>query len=96
MSRGDQRERDRAKAQAKQAEKTKANGKSGNPLSRNLNDASALQAKVAAKQEKLKSEQANAGNDGKAPVVRKKTQKKNDSVDDLLSAGLAGNKKRAK
>mmetsp|Transcript_5015 Transcript_5015/g.10374 ORF Transcript_5015/g.10374 Transcript_5015/m.10374 type:complete len:99 (-) Transcript_5015:193-489(-) len=98
MSRGDQRERDRAKNLAKQQQKAKQNSKSGDPLSRNANDAAALQAKVAAKQEKVKAEEAAGTNSsGKGPVVRKKgTQKKKESVDDLLSAGLAGGKKRAK
>lgn len=65
----------------------------GDPLQRNSSDAAALEAKIAAK--KAKQEQESANQDGAvAPVVRKKVPaKKNDSVDDLLSAGLTSTSK---
>lgn len=64
---------------------------------RNASDASALQAKVEAKK-KAKAEAeaaAAAAASGKAPVVRKKVpSKKNETIDDLLSVGLTGGKKK--
>ncbi|KAL7559894.1 hypothetical protein ACA910_005391 [Epithemia clementina (nom. ined.)] len=87
MSRGDQRERDRAKNLAKQQQKAKPKG--GDPLHRNMNDAAALQAKVAAKQQKAAMDSGNNnGASSTGPVARKKVDKKNESLDDLLSAGL--------
>ncbi len=71
----------------------------GDPLKRNENDAAALQAKVAAK----KAAQEAAANAAPAasssgPVPRKKvpSKKTDNNMDDLLSAGLTGNKKRVK
>jgi hypothetical protein len=101
MTRGDQRERDRAKAQAKQAAKQKSAAKGGDPLKRNESDAAALQAKVAAKRaakEEQAAASADASNAGKVPAPRKKQPvKKDTTTEDLLSAGLtAGKKKRAK
>mmetsp|Transcript_19798 Transcript_19798/g.25485 ORF Transcript_19798/g.25485 Transcript_19798/m.25485 type:complete len:104 (-) Transcript_19798:36-347(-) len=103
MSRGNQREIDRAKAQAKINDKKKQDGRSGNVMSRNNNDATALQAKLAAKQEKLKEEAVNAAGGGSnggtasGPAIpRKKVQKKTESMDDLLSSGLSSTKKRVK
>ncbi|GKY96275.1 hypothetical protein MPSEU_000587000 [Mayamaea pseudoterrestris] len=96
MSRGDQRERDRAKKLAKEAEK--GTKKEGNPLQRNESDAAALEAKRAAK---AAAAAANAGSNhligNKEPVKPKKIVKKSDNFDDLLASGLdAGKKKRAK
>jgi hypothetical protein len=67
----------------------------GDPLSRNLNDAEALKAKVAAKQSMLA--EKNETGSSVAPVVRKKVAKEvnNSSLDDLLAAGLP-KKKSAK
>ena len=85
MSRGDQRERDRAKRQANEAAKSKGAGREGTPLLRNENDKAALEAKVAAK--KAQAAEAESGTPTAAPVVRKKVPKKED-LNDLLSAGL--------
>ena len=64
-------------------------------MKRNENDAAALQAKVAAK--KAAKESAAATPDDKGPVPRKKVPaKKADTMDDMLSAGLASGKKRTK
>ena len=93
MSRGDQRERDRAKRQAKEAAKNKGSAREGTPQSRNMEDGAKLAAKIAAK----KAQQQEAAPAAAAPVKPKKaTAKKNDNLDDLLSAGLQGTKKRAK
>mmetsp|Transcript_26698 Transcript_26698/g.75757 ORF Transcript_26698/g.75757 Transcript_26698/m.75757 type:complete len:95 (-) Transcript_26698:217-501(-) len=86
MTRGDQRERDRAKRQAKEAAKSKGAGREGTPLLRNENDKAALEAKVAAKKAQ-KAAEAESGTPTAAPVVRKKVPKKED-LNDLLSAGL--------
>ena len=71
----------------------------GDPLKRNENDAAALQAKVAAKKAAQEAA-ANAAPAGSGPVPRKKVPSKktdnNNTMDDLLSAGLTGNKKRVK
>ena len=92
MSRGNQREVDRAKRQAKEAKKNNSN-REGTPLQRNQDDAAKLQAKVAAKKAAADAK-ANAGSE-KAPVVRKKVPKKQDmGLDDLLNAGLAKGKKK--
>jgi hypothetical protein len=66
---------------------------------RNESDASALQAKLAKKQA-LAEEQAALGAlnpvSTKAPIVPKKKLVPKDAFDDLLSAGMAGTKKRVK
>lgn len=70
--------------------------KSGDPLQRNLNDAAALQAKVAAKKAKEEEElarQQGTTTGGVAPV-RKKVEKKDAALDDLLTAGLTKGKKK--
>lgn len=94
MTRGNQREVDRQRAQKKQEEKIKAAGRGGDPLKRNENDASALQAKVAAKQAAAAAAAASMSNPSgnAAPIVPKKaTAKKADAgLDDLLNAGLTG------
>lgn len=68
----------------------------GDVLKRNENDAAALQAKVAAK--KAAQEQAGgASSIAGGPVPRKKVASNKDAaLDDLLSAGLPGAKKRVK
>lgn len=92
MSRGNQREHDRAKRQAKEASKNKTNSREGTPAQRNGEDAAKLQAKQAAKAAKLA--EAAGAEPTKAPVVRKKVPgKKDTSLDDLLSAGLTKVKK---
>lgn len=68
--------------------------KGGNPLQRNLSDAAALEAKVAAK----KAQQAvlQPSDTPTAPVRKKVVTHKKDSVDDLLSTGLTTIKQRVK
>mmetsp|Transcript_20340 Transcript_20340/g.38050 ORF Transcript_20340/g.38050 Transcript_20340/m.38050 type:complete len:95 (-) Transcript_20340:1510-1794(-) len=88
MSRGDQRERDRAKRQAKEAAKNKGAQREGTPLQRNQNDAAKLQAKIAAKQAKAAEDASKSASSSSGPVPRKKVAKKTDTLDDLLSAGL--------
>ncbi len=64
----------------------------GRPEQRNLNDAAALAAKVAAKQAKMSTEDQTGAN-GSAPVVRKKVVNSGGpNLDDLLSAGLSKKK----
>jgi hypothetical protein len=96
MTRGDQRERDRAKRQAKEASKNKGNSREGTPLQRNQDDAAKLAAKVAAKQAKVAEEAATTGTSTGAPVPKKKVDKKADNLDDLLLAGLGTEKKNKK
>ena len=99
MSRGNQREVDRAKRQAKEAKKNQAT-REGTPMQRNQDDAAKLQAKIAAKAAKDAAEQqqqqeAGGGTGIVAPVVRKKVPKKEDAaLDDLLNAGLGKAKKK--
>jgi hypothetical protein len=76
-----------------------SNGKcqGGDPLQRNASDAAALAAKIAAKQAKAATESSGGGGGGGGgPPVRKKVDKKGDSLDDLLSAGLDTGKKKSK
>jgi hypothetical protein len=91
MSRGDQRDRDRAKREAKEAAKTKGKQREGTPQSRNQDDKVALQAKLEAK----KAEQATGASvqDTQKPVARKKVKKEADDLDDLLNVGLKQKKK---
>jgi hypothetical protein len=65
---------------------------------RNESDASALQAKLAKKQEQAALDALNPTASAKAPVLPKKklAAKPKDNFDDLLSAGLGPGKKRAK
>ncbi|KAL7437089.1 hypothetical protein ACHAXH_008793 [Discostella pseudostelligera] len=95
MTRGDQRDRDRAKKQAKLQKETRSQGKEGRPEQRNLNDSAALAAKVAKKAEmKQKQEEEALRASSTTPVVRKKvTTKKEEDLDALLSVGLPGKKK---
>jgi len=87
MTRGDQRDRDRAKRQAKEASKNRGSQREGTPLQRNDADKAALEAKIAAKKAQKTAEAAN-GNSAKAPMGRTKVPKKQDNPDDLLNAGL--------
>mmetsp|Transcript_16658 Transcript_16658/g.23472 ORF Transcript_16658/g.23472 Transcript_16658/m.23472 type:complete len:98 (-) Transcript_16658:409-702(-) len=96
MSRGDKRERDRAKNQAKLASRQKAQTSGGDPLKRNENDKAALEAKVAKKKAMQEAAEKEAENATKGPVPRKKKPTKDAGLDDLLSAGLSGNKKKGK
>mmetsp|Transcript_25713 Transcript_25713/g.55324 ORF Transcript_25713/g.55324 Transcript_25713/m.55324 type:complete len:99 (-) Transcript_25713:235-531(-) len=98
MARGNQREVDQAK---KQARLLKQGGKSkeGRPEQRNLNDSAALAVKVAKKAEmkKAQDEEDAAKAAASGPVVRKKTKKKEPAgLDDLLSAGLSSGKGKKK
>lgn len=95
MSRGDQRERDRAKRQAKEAAKNGGNKREGTPAQRNLDDKAALLAKLEAK--KAAKEAAVNQPEAKAPVKPKsKAKKQDDNLDDLLNAGLTKGKKSKK
>lgn len=96
MSRGNQREQDRAKRQAKLASQNKTT-REGTPAQRNQDDAAKLQAKLAAKAAK-KVEAENAPKTAtKAPVARKKVAaKKTETLDDLLNAGLSTKKSKNK
>jgi len=58
MSRGNQREIDRARAQARDAKKGGGEAREGNPESRRLADGGALQAKVEAKKKAAEEEAA--------------------------------------
>jgi homoserine dehydrogenase len=98
MSRGDQRDRDRAKNQAKHAGKNTVQ-REGQPAERNADDATKLAAKVEAKKKKEAEEAIKAAASAGAPVIvpkKKAVAKKKDNFDDLLSAGLSTTKKRAK
>ncbi|KAL7438712.1 hypothetical protein ACHAXM_006419 [Skeletonema potamos] len=97
MARGDQRERDRAKKQARLQKDAKSHAKEGNPEQRNLADSAALAAKVAKKAEmKKKQEEEEQRQLANKPVVAKSKAKKKeaDGLDDLLSAGLGKGKKK--
>ena len=74
------------------------NKQGGKPEERNASDAAALAAKVAKKKAMLKEQEAATANAStKAPVTRKKVPKKADpGLDDLLNAGLTGQKKGKK
>mmetsp|Transcript_86974 Transcript_86974/g.130400 ORF Transcript_86974/g.130400 Transcript_86974/m.130400 type:complete len:99 (-) Transcript_86974:314-610(-) len=98
MTRGDQRERDRAKRQAKEAAKGKGATREGTPAQRNQDDKQALLAKLEAK--KAAKEAAAGQPAGKEPVKPKsaasKKPKQTNAFDDLLSAGLSKGKKTRK
>lgn len=90
MSRGDKRERDRAKNQIKQQQKTKQQAKTGNILDRNTADKLALDKKIAMKVAKKKEEELAAANTAKSNKVTRKKKLNNVELglDDLLNAGL--------
>lgn len=95
MARGHQREESRARNAKKQAAKAGGDQRGGKVHDRNAADGDALAAKRAAKAAAKAAEEAA----GPAPVVVKPKKKKKEAaagLDDLLSAGLAGNKKKGK
>mmetsp|Transcript_6613 Transcript_6613/g.9452 ORF Transcript_6613/g.9452 Transcript_6613/m.9452 type:complete len:98 (+) Transcript_6613:104-397(+) len=96
MSRGDKRERDRAKNQAKLASKQKSQTSSGDVQKRNESDKAALEAKVAMKKAAQEAAAKDAETVIKGPVARKKKPTKDVDIDDLLNSGLSGNKKKGK
>jgi hypothetical protein len=104
MARGNQRDESRAKSDKKRAADLKSQGSTGNPLARNEADKIALDAKkarkleearIAAEQEVYEKERIAAGGVAAAAPVKPKVKKVMSSgLDDLLSAGLTGNKKK--
>lgn len=92
MARGNQREISREKNLKKQAAKSGGNQREGSVHDRNDGDKAALLAKVAAK--KAAKEAAEAAGPVQQVVKPKKKKKEEVGLDDLLSAGLAGNKKK--
>jgi len=96
MARGNQRDDARAKNLKKKMAEQKGNQREGDPLSRNADDKAALANKVAMKAERLAAQQAKADEDEKrASAAKRKAKKKDDAgLDDLLSAGLTGGKKK--
>jgi len=95
MARGDQRDRDRAKKQARLQADAKNKAKEGRPEQRNASDAAALAAKVAKKAEMKEQQDADAARAvANQPVARKVKKKDDAGLDDLLSAGLAGKGKK--
>ena len=73
--------------------------KDGRPAERNENDSAALAARIEAKKKmkeaQTEQEQQVAEREkAKVAVQKKKSKKKDDSLDDLLSAGLSGSKKK--
>jgi hypothetical protein len=97
MTRGNQREQDRAKRQQKEASKNKGAGREGTPGQRNDNDKIALLAKLEAKKAEKAAETERAASGTKPAVVPKKvSKKKEENIDDLLGAGLAAKGKKSK
>ncbi|CAJ1968641.1 unnamed protein product [Cylindrotheca closterium] len=94
MSRGDQRDRDRQKRQAREASKNNVTQREGTPQQRNADDKAALLAKLEAKKAKQLAEPLDQN--ANIPVPRKKGKKQSETLDDLLSAGLAVGKKKKK
>mmetsp|Transcript_9291 Transcript_9291/g.15413 ORF Transcript_9291/g.15413 Transcript_9291/m.15413 type:complete len:96 (+) Transcript_9291:55-342(+) len=94
MARGNQREQAREKNQKKLAAKSGGDQRQGTVHDRNDSDKSALLAKVAAK--KAAKEAEAAAGPAKVVVKPKKKKKEPEGLDDLLSAGLAGTKKKGK
>mmetsp|Transcript_16375 Transcript_16375/g.39192 ORF Transcript_16375/g.39192 Transcript_16375/m.39192 type:complete len:97 (+) Transcript_16375:117-407(+) len=95
MARGNQREQAREKNQKKLAAKQGGGDKrEGSVHDRNAGDGSALANKVAAK--KAAAEAAAAAGPAQQVVKPKKKKKEAEGLDDLLGAGLAGNKKKGK
>ena len=80
----------------KQQDKERAQGKEGNPLTRNLNDAAALAEKVRKKKEQDEAEAARAAESQANAKVERKKKTDNDTagLDDLLNVGLSGMKKK--
>mmetsp|Transcript_22773 Transcript_22773/g.27432 ORF Transcript_22773/g.27432 Transcript_22773/m.27432 type:complete len:98 (+) Transcript_22773:137-430(+) len=96
MSRGDKRERDRAKNQAKLAARQKSQSAGGDVQKRNEGDKAALEKKIAMKKAAQEAALKDAATATKGPVPRKKKPTKDVGLDDLLSSGLSGNKKKGK
>jgi len=92
MARGNQREIAREKNLKKQAAKSGGSQREGSVHDRNSSDKDALLAKVAAK--KAAKEAAEAAGPAQQVVKPKKKKKEAEGLDDLLSAGLSGNKKK--
>jgi hypothetical protein len=91
MSRGDQRVRDRAKREAKEASKTGGKQREGTVQQRNQDDKEALLIKLEAK--KAQKATGESAQDTKRPVARKKVEKQADDLFSLLNAGLKQGKK---
>jgi hypothetical protein len=91
MSRGDQRVRDRAKREAKEASKTGGKQREGTVQQRNQDDKEALLVKLEAK--KAQKAAGASAEDTKKPVARKKVEKQADDLFSLLNAGLKQGKK---
>jgi hypothetical protein len=96
MSRGNQRDTDRQKRQAKLQKMSNGNQREGTPASRNEDDKAKLLAKLEAKKAKAQDDANAATQSTKKTVVRKKVAKQADNLDDLLNAGLSGGKKKKK
>lgn len=94
MARGNQREQAREKNQKKLDAKSGGDQRSGTINDRNASDGGALAAKVAAKKAAKEAEAAA----GPAPTIVKPKGKKKEAagLDDLLSTGLSGVKKKGK
>mmetsp|Transcript_50512 Transcript_50512/g.107609 ORF Transcript_50512/g.107609 Transcript_50512/m.107609 type:complete len:96 (-) Transcript_50512:786-1073(-) len=94
MARGNQREQAREKNLKKLQAKSGGDQRAGTIHDRNASDKNALEAKVAAKKAAKEAEAAA----GPAPKVVKPKGKKKEAagLDDLLSAGLSGAKKKGK
>ena len=93
MARGNQREQAREKNQKKLAAQQKGDQRGGSVHDRNDGDKAALEAKVAAKKA---AREAEAAAPDKTVVKPKKKKEAAAGLDDLLSAGLSGNKKKGK
>lgn len=99
MARGNQREISREKNLKKLQAANKGGNRAGSKLQRDEEDKAKLEAKVAAKAAKKKEEEEEAKrNEGRVVVKPKKINKKKEAsgFDDLLNAGLGGNKKKGK
>ena len=93
MARGNQREQAREKNQKKLAAQQGGDQRGGSVNDRNDGDKAALEAKVAAKKA---AREAEAAVPDKTVVKPKKKKEAVAGLDDLLSAGLSGNKKKGK
>ncbi len=95
MARGNQREISCEKNLKKQAAQKGGSNREGTKLQRDEEDKAKLQAKIKAKQERLKDAEVKEAEQAKTVVVKKKVKKKEaDSLDDLLNAGLSGAAKK--
>jgi len=96
MARGNQRDEARAKNLKKQQAAMKGGSREGDPLSRNEDDKAKLQEKIAKKAEMKKEAEAKAEMDASKGISAKRKEKKKEvaGLDDLLSAGISGGKKK--